>query len=144
MLAMMYLFAWWVITQAMSDVVSSALLVNREAPPVNREIQELNRKTRNVSLSSQEFYQLTPLIVELAQKLPGDIRLAGVDIDRVKNTVNISGVAATRDALLSFQKVITEIKWIKGATAPTSQLFQKENINFEIRGTLQGLPPLKK
>jgi len=143
-LAMMYLFAWWVITQAMSDVVSSALLINREAPPINRDIAEMNNKTRNVYLSSQDFAQLTTKIVEFATALPGDIKIAGIDLDRKNNKVVISGTASTRDALLNFQRIVTEITWIQGVTAPNSQLFQKENINFEIRGTLGGLPALKK
>ena len=143
LLGMMYLFAWWVITQAMSDVVSSALLVNREAPPVNRDVSEMNRKTRNVYLSSQDFAQLTPKIIEFASILPGDIKLVGIDLDRKKNTIVISGTATTRDALLDFQRIVNEVPWIKGVTAPNSQLLQKENINFEFHGSIQGLPPLK-
>jgi hypothetical protein len=143
-LAMMYLFAWWIITQAMSDAVSSALLVNRDVPPINREIQDLNRKTKNVVLSAQDFTMLTPKIVEFAAKLPPDIKLAGFEIDRKTNTITFSGTAATRDALLGFQKFLSELTWLQGATAPTAQLFQKENINFEIRGSLKGSTPLKK
>lgn len=144
LLAMMYLFAWWVITQAMMDVVSSALLINRETPPVNREIADINKKSRNVYLSSQDFARVTEKIIQFANALPGDIKVTGIDIDRKKSTVSISGSAATRDALLNFQRVIAEITWIQTASAPSSQLFQKENISFDIRGTLKGLPPLKK
>ena len=144
MLAMMYLFAWWVITQAMSDVVSSALLINRESPPVNRDIQDLNRKTRSVFLSGQDFAHIMPRFVELSKVLPEDIQLGGFDIDRRKNTIVLSGTAKTRDALLNFQRVIGEVTWIHGVTVPNSQLFQKENIGFEIRGTVDGFPALKK
>ena len=144
MLAIMYLFAWWVLVQAMSDVVSSSLLVNREAPPINRDIQELNKQTKNINLSGQDFYPISHLIYELSGALPNDIKLVGVEFDRQKNSVSISGTAATRDALLNFQKVVSELKWIVGVTAPTSQLFQKENINFEIKGSLQGVPVVKK
>lgn len=144
MLAMMYLFAWWVLAQAMSDVVSSSLLVNREAPPINKDIQELNRQTKNINLSSQDFYPLSHLIFELSNVLPSDIKLVGVEFDRQKNSVTISGTAATRDALLNFQKVVSDLKWIVAVTAPTSQLFQKENITFEIKGSLQGVPIIRK
>jgi hypothetical protein len=144
MLAMMYLFAWWVITQAMADVVSSSLLVNRDTPPINRDIQELNRLSRNVNLSSQDYAQLSPLLFELSAILPDNIKLIAIDFDRQRNSVSFSGTASTRDALINFQKVVSEIKWLSGVSAPASQLFQKENISFEMRGTLQGLPPLKK
>lgn len=144
LLAMMYLFAWWVIAGAMRDAVGSSLLLNRQAPPVNQDILNLNRQTKNIVLSGNDFALLSPKIFELAEVLPPDIKLVGIQIDRNNNTVSLSGRAATRDALLNFQKVIEKIAWIKGITTPTSQLIQKENIDFEIRGKLAGLPPLKK
>lgn len=144
LLAMMYLFAWWVITQAMADVVASSLLINRETPPINHDIQDLNRLTRNVILSSQDYAQISPLLFELANNLPSDIKLIAIDFDRQRNTVTLSGTAATRDSLLNFQKIVSETSWISGVSAPTSQLFQKENISFEMRGSLKGLPNLKK
>ena len=76
--------------------------------------------------------------------LPADIKLIGFDLNRGNNTITLSGTATTRDALLSFQKVIEGVAWFKSTNAPTSQLFQKENINFEIRGGLIGLPGLRK
>jgi hypothetical protein len=143
-LALMYLFAWWIITNAMIDVVQSALLINRETPPINRDIRDLNTKTRNLNSSSQDFVALMPRLSEFFKALPDDIKLVGIDLDRKKNSFVISGTASTRDALLNFQKIIGSINWVQGVTAPTSQLFQKENISFEIRGTLKGFPPLKK
>lgn len=143
LLAMMYIFAWFVIAGAMSDAVASSLLVNREAPPINRDIQNLNHSTKNIVSSAENFTALMPKILEISNVLPPDIKLVGLDISRSGNSITLSGTAATRDALLNFQKVIENIKWIKGVTAPTSQLFQKENINFDIHGQLVGLPTLK-
>lgn len=143
-LSIMYLFAWWVVTQAMTDVVTSSLLVNKEPPPVNKEVRELNRLTKAIIASGQDFYPLTPKLMEIVSTLPPTVKLIGVNIDRTNSSVTISGTAATRDALLEYQKVIEDIAWIKGITAPTSQLFQKENINFEIHGQLFGIPAVKK
>jgi len=143
LLAMMYIFAWFIIAAAMTDAVTSSLLVNREAPPLNRDIQNINHLTKNIIISAEGFSPLTPKILEIAASLPPDIKLIGLDINRIKNTISLSGTAATRSALLNFQKVIKDIGWIKGITAPTSQLFQKENINFEIHGGLVGFPTLK-
>ncbi len=143
LLAMMYIFAWFIIAGAMTDAVTSSLLVNREAPLVNKDIQKLNRLTKNIIISAEDFMPFTPKILEIAAALPPNIKLIGLDINRVNNTISLSGTAATRAALLNFQKVIRDIGWINGITAPNSQLFQKENINFEIRGNLVGLPTLK-
>ena len=143
LLSMMYIFAWFVIAGALSDAVASSLLVNRETPPINRDIQNLNHLTKNTITSAESFAPLTPKILEIATTLPADIKLIGIDINRANNSVTLSGSATTRSALLNFQKVIESISWVKGITTPTSQLFQKENINFEIHGRLVGLPTLK-
>ena len=99
--------------------------------------------TKNIIISAEDFMPFTPKILEIAAALPPNIKLIGLDINRVNNTISLSGTAATRAALLNFQKVIRDIGWINGITAPNSQLFQKENINFEIHGNLVGLPTLK-
>lgn len=142
-LAMMYIFAWFIVAGAMSDAVESSMLVNREAPAVNRDIQILNRLTKNTILSAENFTFLTPKVLELSEALPADIKLIGLDINRTTNSITLSGTAATRSALLNFQKVIEDIDWIRGITTPNSQLFQKENINFEIHGNLVGIPVIK-
>lgn len=144
LLAIMYLFAWWTVTQAMSDAVASSLLVSRSAPPPNEDIRNLNNQTKSVIAAGQEYYPITPKVMEIINTLPPDIKLSGFSINRESNTVIISGTAATRDAMLEYQKVVGTIEWIKGVTIPKSQLLQKENINFEIQGNINGFPALKK
>lgn len=143
LLAMMYLFAWWVVADAMSDAVASALLVNREVPTVNKDVQRINLEAKNIVTSGTDFYPLTPKILEFIAMLPPDIRLNGLEIDRLDSSIVLSGTAATRDALLNFQKTINSVPWIKGITSPTSQLLQKENITFDVEGNLQGIPRVK-
>lgn len=144
LLAMMYIFAWFVIAGALGDAVESSLLVNREAPTINRDIQNLNHLTKNIIASAENFSSLTPKFLELSAILPVDIKLIGLDINRANSSVTLSGTAETRAALLNFQKVMETVSWVKGITTPNSQLFQKENINFEIHGKLIGLPALTK
>lgn len=143
LLAMMYIFAWFIVAEAMSDAVLSSLLVNRAGPPINREIQNLNHLSANIIASAEGFMPLSPNLLEITANLPSNIKLIGLEINRVNNTIALSGTAETRDALINFQKVIEGISWIKGTTAPTSQLFQKENINFAIHGQLIGFPVLR-
>lgn len=144
LLAIMYLFAWWVVTEAMRDAVLSSLLINREPPQVNAEVREINKLSRDVITSGQDFYPLTPKILDVINHLPTDVKLVGISIDRKTNSVIISGTASTRAALLAYQESVGKVSWISGITIPTSQLFQKENINFEIHGNLKGFPQMKK
>ena len=65
-------------------------------------------------------------------------------------TLVITGTALTRSALLRYQDTLNGISWITQVETPASQLFQKENINFEFRAKLkdhslnQSLKPVSK
>ena len=60
-------------------------------------------------------------------------------MDRRTQTLVLSGTALTRSALLHYQDVLNGISWITQVETPASQLFQKDNINFEFRAKLKDL-----
>lgn len=143
-LAIVHIMGWIVLTGLLSDLARSSVLISNDVPPVNREIRTLNRQTRDVTFSGKGFEPLLPKLLELTQTLPPAIKLNTLNLDRQAGTVQLVGVAQTRADLLAYQKTIAAIAWIDKSTYPTSQLFQKENINFEMRGTLKNAtPPVK-
>lgn len=141
LLAVIYLVGWLVLTRTLNDLAQSSLVVNREIPAVNREIRKLNLLVGEIARSGENFSPLSPLLLELAKTLPADIRLTGLTLDKTNGSFIISGMAKTRADLLAYQETIGKLSWLEGTSAPTSQLFQKENINFEIRGRLKDYQP---
>lgn len=142
-LAIMIISGWFVLADVFSDVTDSALAVSRETPSINQDVRDLNINTRNLVVAGREFYPLTPRLFDIIKSLPPTIKLNAVSINREDNSVTINGTAATRDDLLNYQTIISSIPWLKSAGAPASQLFQKENINFELHAALVGFPILK-
>lgn len=143
-LAIMVMFGWFVLTEAFSNVAESAISVNRESPSINHDVRRLNTDSKNLVASAKDFYPLSPRLLDIIKTLPSTIKLSGININRTAGTVSLAGTAATRNDLLNYQTIVASIPWIRSSDAPASQLFQKENINFEIRGALVGFPPLQK
>lgn len=137
LLAIAYLFSWLLLSQTLDDLASSSLLVNREFPTVNQEIHAINVTIKEITLAGASYAPVTPYIIQLATTLPPTIHLTSISIDTESNAVRLTGVAQTRAAFLDYQNVLGSITWLKGLNTPTSELFQKENINFEIRAQLQ-------
>lgn len=143
MLAIILLWSWIVLQEDFNNLAESSTLVNREYSRYNQEIRDVNNLIKDLNKTSQIYLPITPKLSEIIQTLPKDIKLSAINIDRGLNNVTISGTALTRDALLVYQEQLKKISWLEKFETPTSQLFQKENINFEMRAKLKNTEPLK-
>lgn len=143
-LAIIHLLGLWVVGQTLTDLATSSLIVNREQSATNREVRRINNLTNNIIISGEDYALVTPKLIELIGVIPASVTIQALQFDRTANTFLLAGVAETRPALLDFQKVMQKIGWLENLSAPTSQLFQKNNISFEIRGNLKEFTTLKK
>lgn len=141
-LSVILLWSWYALQNQYNDLSQSAMLVNREYSHYNQEIRKLNTVIKQFNSANSSFVPITPKILELIERLPSDIRINSLTINRKNNLVIISGTAKTRDALLIYQSSLKNYSWIEGVQTPTSQLFQKDNVNFEIKANPKNLPPL--
>lgn len=137
-LATIHLLGYWVVTQTLNDLAVSSLLVNREQTAVNRDIRKINKLNKDMVSSGEQYVEFTPKVVELIQVIPPSITIHAMEIRRANNGFLLAGVADTRQALLDFQESLGKVSWLTNVSAPTSQLFQKTNVGFEIRGQLKG------
>ena len=138
-LAATLIWSWIFLEKDFSILAKSAAAVNREYYAYNQDIKNINNLTRNIVLSSQNYAPITPKLRELIISLPNDIKINSIQMDRRAQTLTITGTAITRSALLRYQDALNEISWITQVEMPASQLFQKENINFEFRAKLKSL-----
>ncbi len=141
-LSVVLLWSWFALQIQFNDLSQSSMLVSREYSHYNQEIRKVNSLVKQFNNSNKGYSPLTPKLIELINRLPNDIRLNSLSIDRKNNLVIIAGVAQTRDSLISFQASLKDYTWLETVQTPTSQLFQKENVNFEIKAKPKNLPNL--
>jgi len=142
-IAMLLLWSSVALSEQYAAISNSALLITSEASEHNQANRDINRIVKQLNLAGNNFFTISDKLHFISAALPPNTRLNSLDIDRKSGTISISGTAKTRDELLLFLENLKTINWLDKIEAPTSQLFQKENINFEIKGTLKDIPLLE-
>lgn len=138
-LAATLIWSWIFLENDFANLAASAAAVNREHYTYNQDVKNINDLIRNVNLANQNFVPVTPKLKELISLLPNDIKINSLQIDLRAQTLTINGTALTRSALLNYQGVLNGTSWITKVETPASQLFQKENVNFEFRAQLKNI-----
>jgi len=142
-LAMMLLWGYMILQEHFNDLSTSALSVNREFSRYNQEVRKINLTIKSLNFSGKNFYPLTPQLNSFFSDLSKDIKINSFNLDRETGMIDIAGTAKTRQTLLNFQDQLSGYSYLEKVEAPISQLFQKENINFEIRAKTKNVPLLK-
>ena len=150
-LAATLIWSWIFLENDFANLASSAAAINREYYTYNQDVKNINNLVRSINLANQNFVPITPKLKELISSLPNDIKINSLQIDRPAQTLIITGTALTRSALLNYQNILNQIPWITAVETPASQLFQKDNVNFEFKAKLKNIslksqakPPAKK
>ncbi len=141
-LSIVLLWSWFFIQNQYNDLTQSALLINSKYSNYNQEIKKINTTIKQLNSANKNYVPLTPKILELLKKLPDNIKINSLSINRQTNTLTIAGNAKTREALIVYQTLLKDYSWLESIQTPTSQLFQKENVNFEIKAITKNLPNL--
>ncbi len=138
-LAVVLLWSWIFLENDFAVLAETATAVNREYYTYNQNVKNINNLVRDINLANQNFIPTAPKLKELINSLPNDIKINSLQLDRHAQTLVITGTALTRSALLQYQDILNGISWLTQVETPTSQLFQKDNINFEFRAKLKNL-----
>ena len=100
-------------------------------------MRENNNILRQFNRSATGYVALTPKLNEIIVTLPVDIKLNTVNFGQGQKQLLLYGTARTRQALLKYEKIVRSYPWLKNVSTPISQLFEKENISFEIKAELK-------
>lgn len=138
-LSITLLWGWIILQENFTNLSQSALSVNKEFSHYNQDVRKINLALKKLNASSLGFSPITSKIVEFINKLPADIKLNSLNLNRETGTFEISGIAKNRDILISFQSLLQSLDWLENVQSPTSQLFQKQNINFDIKAKIKNI-----
>ncbi len=107
-----------------------------ENKELNDKIKKLNTFSNNINLIEEHQTNYTPVVVELAELAPNDLKFRSIVITRNKASLNISGYVVSRDQLLEFTKSLEDSEYISSVSSPLSNLTSPENVEFTIQATL--------
>lgn len=130
-------WGWLFLENDFENLAKTAALINREYYTYNQDAKNINDLVKNVNLSSKGFSPIGPRLKDISATLPNDVKISSLQIDIQTQSIIINGTALSREALLHYQEILNGITWITDVETPVSQLFQKENVNFEFKAKLK-------
>ena len=133
------IWSWLFLQNDYTGLAESAAAINRDFYTYNKDVKNINDSVKNINLANQNFIPIIPKLKELIISLPDDIKINSLQIDRRAQILVLNGTALTRNALLHYQDVLNKMSWISKVETPASQLFQKDNVNFEFKAQLKNL-----
>lgn len=143
LVAIVLMYGWYTIQIQYNAMAESSTLINREFSGYNQEIRRLNNTLRQFKNAGADYLPLTEKILEITNSLPDGIKISSLQINRQTGKFLLTGTAKNRDGLIKYQTAIEKITWLVNVETPTSQLFQKDNVNFEIRANLKDIPTIE-
>ncbi len=142
---LIFLFPTWLISfYKEKDVVSrskeikDASLGNTASETINT-IKSLNSKLGAIN-NTLEYPKLNPLVKYILSKKTSFISINRIVYTRkgeTAATMNLGGVSATRESLLSFVKSLEDGKVFKKVDLPISNFAKDRNLNFSINISIE-------
>lgn len=142
-IAIALVWSWLILQQSVIDITSASALVNKDYQVYNKDIRDINTLVKNINKASLEYQTISPRLIELINNLPANIKITSLSLDRQTQTLDLQGVAATREDLLNYQTTLKKIGWLEEVNTPVSKLFQKTDITFEFKTKIKDFVPIK-
>lgn len=131
------IWSWVFLENDFAKLTASAISVNQNFYSENQETKYVNNLLKEINLATKNFSPLTPKLKELVASLPKDVKLLSLQIDNKLQTITLNGTATSRTSLLDYQQNLNKIAWLTNLETPVSQLFQKQNIEFEFKAKIK-------
>ncbi|MCI5108804.1 MAG: hypothetical protein MRY49_03080 [Candidatus Pacebacteria bacterium] len=110
------------------------LLQDSGIPPADivKEVGLLNKKVN--ALNKKEGILVYELVSDITENKSSNINIYGIKLkEEVDQTIDLSGKAANREALLSFRRQLEQKNYVKSVDLPISNFAGEIDINFFIK-----------
>lgn len=120
--------------QKTQQTVDNTLQQQGELP--QKKIRQINDLITRVTGIQKSHSAVVPLLQTVFAIIPDGITVSTLDLDPQKLTVSVSGIASTRQALLSLEESFSSSQVMKNVVNPVSNLLQRDTIPFTISATI--------
>jgi len=93
LISIVLLWGTTVLIDEFQNLSESTNLINREYSRYNGETKEINKTIHDFNITASNFKPTTPLLLELASKMPADIKLDSLTLDLANKKIEITGIA---------------------------------------------------
>jgi hypothetical protein len=125
-----------VLVNAYDNAETELAFITENTRGYNTNIKELNDKIALVSQVANSVRDWDKLIIRVGNLTPKGITLTFMKLNQPTQTIQITGMAETRDDLLKFKDIVNNSGFIENVDIPISSLLEKNNIPFSFSSKL--------
>lgn len=135
--ATILLIARLILEDNFAETIGQTSLISRN-PAENKTNIEINKKIELAKQVQSDYIAWSRLIINFSKLVPNGVEISSFNVNPCPKidewTINIVGKAANRNDFLTFKENLLKAKDLfqKEIDIPITNLFEKENINFNI------------
>ncbi len=114
------------------SVNEDRVIFNLEQKHSQSVIREINSDLSMTNKIQLDFITWSSFLERLSKKIPTNISVSNLSIDKEAESLNIRGVAISRNDLLNLKNVLEEMEEIELIEIPLQNILQQSNIEFNI------------
>jgi Tfp pilus assembly protein PilN len=115
------------------DDVQSRQILSAEYTTTNKDVVRLNTRIGRIEALQNLQISSTALLFDIARRTTPAVGITSLEFDIASASLHINGRADQRDALLAFEQSLKESPYVKSVESPISNLFKKNDINFQLK-----------
>ncbi len=119
--------------QQLSDLEIANNIHIKSTEDINNKIARFNTKINDINNIQKNFTYNHKIIKLISEIVPENVTLQQVKIFNQQKTVELGGLALTREDLIKFREILEKNEKINKVELPMSSLIEKENNSFIIK-----------
>ena len=100
---------------------------------IKQAITNFNNEVSALTTIQKSLFSVPELLKNVFGSMPKGATISSLEFDNKDLSVNISGIANTRETLLNVRKKLEEQPYVQEIIAPLSNFDEKENISFILK-----------
>lgn len=114
-------------------IVQTKVLEEVRQTAVQKEAEIYNLNLKNFETLTKAQDKWSQIMMEIGRKLPPDMSVDVLKIDRLEKKVEISGRAGSRVSVLSYRQYLIDSPYFQNINFPLSNLEKATNVNWKYR-----------
>ena len=120
----------------LDEISSQNTIVTKNTDNYSKQVKDINKQILAIEKIQAENIVWTSFIDYIFDNLNDDIKIARADFNKKDNSLTLNGLAGTRKGLIDLKQYFENNKNFTVLSFPIQNLVEKNNINFEIRLTI--------
>jgi len=130
------IFYFWLANQADQQLASLATINQSKSDPKITEVQtilkDVNPKIEIEAKLEDQMTAWSPILKQITSNMPDGVVLSQITLAKEDQPMSIVGLAASREALVTFRENLAKLSFVDSLQLPSSNINQDNVINFTI------------